>query len=320
MTTPRSSPTCCASRGSRPRPRQAHATDLGTSPARCGLHPGRRAAGAAAAVGLQSGDLPTLTRWVRSGSHVATSWDVQLPSTTPASQAGLLHGASGQVPAFRWYEKDSGRLLVANHPRDAAEIQQRLSDGRGLLADGGVSISNIFTGDAPTALLTMSSVTGRGSRGPVARLRRVLHQPLRAEPLARAVRGGDAQGAVPGPATAAPRRAAADQPARLLRRCCAGRHERAAARPQRRADRRADDGRGTRRSTATSPTTTRSPTTPVRPGRSRWPRWPGSTTSSGCCRWRPRTPHGPMSSSSSRTTARARGRPSGSGTDSRWRS
>ncbi len=119
---------------------------------------------------LQSGDLPTLTRWVRSGSHTATTWDVQLPSTTPASQAGLLHGASAQIPAFRWYEKESGRLLVANHPRDAAVIQQRLSDGRGLLADGGVSISNIFTGDAPTALLTMSSVTAsaghrRPSRG-----------------------------------------------------------------------------------------------------------------------------------------------------------
>ena len=116
---------------------------------------------------LQSGDLPTLTRWVRSGTHTATTWDVQLPSTTPASQAGLLHGASAQIPAFRWYEKDSGRLLVANHPRDAAVIQQRLSDGRGLLADGGVSISNIFTGDAPTALLTMSSVTASaGHRGP----------------------------------------------------------------------------------------------------------------------------------------------------------
>jgi len=116
---------------------------------------------------LQSGDLPTLTRWVRSGSHNATTWDVQLPSTTPASQAGLLHGASAEVPAFRWYEKESGRLLVANHPRDAAVIQQRLTDGRGLLADGGVSISNIFTGDAPTALLTMSSVTSSaGHRGP----------------------------------------------------------------------------------------------------------------------------------------------------------
>lgn len=113
---------------------------------------------------LRSGNLPTLSRWVRSGSHVPTQWQVQLPSTTPASQAGLLHGASAQIPAFRWYEKDTARLLVANRPKDAQLIQERLTDGRGLLADGGVSISNIFTGDAPTALLTMSAVTAPGSR------------------------------------------------------------------------------------------------------------------------------------------------------------
>ena len=113
---------------------------------------------------IRSGDLPTLSRWVRSGTHVPTEWQVQLPSTTPASQAGILHGASAQIPAFRWYEKESARLLVANRPKDAQLIQERLTDGRGLLADGGVSISNIFTGDAPTALLTMSAVTGPGSR------------------------------------------------------------------------------------------------------------------------------------------------------------
>jgi hypothetical protein len=35
-----------------------------------------------------------------------------------------------------------------------------------LLADGGVSVSNIFTGDAPTALMTMSRVSGTGGLGP----------------------------------------------------------------------------------------------------------------------------------------------------------
>ena len=68
------------------------------------------------------------------------------------------------MPAFRWYEKETGTLLVANHPRDAAVIQARLSDGRGLLADGGVSISNIFSGDAPTSLLTMSGLVDRTTR------------------------------------------------------------------------------------------------------------------------------------------------------------
>jgi uncharacterized membrane protein YvlD (DUF360 family) len=113
---------------------------------------------------VRSGDLPTLSRWIRSGSHHLVDWHAQLPATTPASQAGLLHGRSDQVPAFRWYEKESGRLLVANRPRDAAVIQARLSDGRGLLADGGVSISNIFSGDAPTSLLTMSGLVNRADR------------------------------------------------------------------------------------------------------------------------------------------------------------
>jgi len=117
--------------------------------------------------GVRSGDLPTLSRWIRSGSHNLTDWHAQLPPTTPASQAGLLHGHSEQVPAFRWYEKDSGRLLVTNHPRDAAVVEARLSDGRGLLADGGVSISNIFSGDADTSLLTMSGLINGGvHRGP----------------------------------------------------------------------------------------------------------------------------------------------------------
>jgi uncharacterized membrane protein YvlD (DUF360 family) len=116
---------------------------------------------------VRSGDLPTLSRWIRSGSHSLTDWHAQLPATTPASQAGLLHGRSDQVPAFRWYEKETGRLLVSNHPKDAAVIQLRLSDGHGLLADGGVSISNIFSGDAPTSLLTMSGLVNRtGRRGP----------------------------------------------------------------------------------------------------------------------------------------------------------
>ena len=114
--------------------------------------------------GIRSGDLPTLSRWIRSGTHRLTDWHAQLPATTPASQAGLLHGRSDQVPAFRWYEKETGTLLVANHPKDAAVIQHRISDGSGLLADAGVSISNIFSGDAPTSLLTMSGLANRSTR------------------------------------------------------------------------------------------------------------------------------------------------------------
>jgi hypothetical protein len=116
--------------------------------------------------GISSGNLPTLSRWVRSGSHTAAEWWARVPSTTPASQAGLLHGTNDEIPAFRWYEKASGRLLVANRPADAAEIERRVSDGRGLLADGGVSVSNLFSGDATTNLMVMSHARQQGGLGP----------------------------------------------------------------------------------------------------------------------------------------------------------
>lgn len=116
---------------------------------------------------VRAGNLPTLGRWLRSGSHTMRAWHTGLPSATPASQAGILHGASRQVPAFRWFEKENGRLMVSSRPRDAALIERRLSDGRGLLCDGGVSIGNAFSGDAVTNLLTVShaALPGRSARG-----------------------------------------------------------------------------------------------------------------------------------------------------------
>ncbi|HVQ86747.1 MAG TPA: phage holin family protein [Actinomycetes bacterium] len=114
---------------------------------------------------VMSGNLPTICRWARDGSHALTGWRVRVPTTTPVSQAGILLGSNDGIPAFRWWEKDTGKLMVANHPPDAALIEDRLSTGQGLLADDGVSISNIFTGDAPLALLTMAGVGRHGMKG-----------------------------------------------------------------------------------------------------------------------------------------------------------
>jgi len=127
---------------------------------------------------VDAGNLPTLSRWIRSGGHRFVEWHARLPATTPASQAGLLHGASDRVPAFRWYEKDTGRLVVTNHPRDSAMVERRMSTGRGLLADGGVSVGNVFSGDAPVSLLTMSTIgSGGHRRGPTRELSAYLLHP-----------------------------------------------------------------------------------------------------------------------------------------------
>jgi uncharacterized membrane protein YvlD (DUF360 family) len=114
---------------------------------------------------MHSGTMPTLRRWVDDGSHALHEWTVQLPCTTPASQQAILHGSADGVPAFRWYDRELGRVLVANRPADASIIESRASTGHGLLADDGVSISNLFTGDAPKASMTMSRLeVTRGSR------------------------------------------------------------------------------------------------------------------------------------------------------------
>jgi uncharacterized membrane protein YvlD (DUF360 family) len=113
---------------------------------------------------IQAGAVATLRRWVTSGDYVLREWTAQLPCTTPASQLGILHGTVAGVPAFRWYDRELGRVLIANRPDDAAIIEQRATTGAGLLADDGLAIGNLFTGDAPLAVLTMSRLgAGRGS-------------------------------------------------------------------------------------------------------------------------------------------------------------
>ena len=111
---------------------------------------------------VRAGQVPLLSSWIRSGSHRLVAWEALLPSQTSASQAGILHGNNDDIPAFRWYEKAEGRLMVSNRPRDAAEITRRVSDGRGLLANGGVSVGNLLTGDATRSYLTLGALPEPG--------------------------------------------------------------------------------------------------------------------------------------------------------------
>lgn len=113
---------------------------------------------------LSSGDAPTLHRWLRTGSHKLVGWETGWSSQTGVSQCGILHGSVVDMPAFRWVEKDTGRVVVSNRPESAAYIEQSHSDGHGLLAHHGSSYGNLFTGDAERAVLTMS-VVGRRKEG-----------------------------------------------------------------------------------------------------------------------------------------------------------
>ena len=226
---------------------------------------------------LQSGTMPTLRRWLDAGSHAVHEWTVQLPCTTPASQQAILQGSADGVPAFRWYDRELGRVLVANRPDDASIIESRASTGRGLLADDGVSISNLFTGDAAEGVDDDEPPGGDAGVAPDPTGVRTLPAPAR-RPVAQHLPDdrGDRPGAVPGDAAAAARGPPAGAPLVDVRRP-ARLQQRPAARPQHRGGERGDDARRPQHLRRLRRLRRDRRTTPGPPGSSRWRRSAAST-------------------------------------------
>ncbi|MFF8593690.1 phage holin family protein [Streptomyces sp. NPDC015220] len=140
---------------------------------------------------VEEGLMPTVARWLGAGpgqgaagagqgaagagpdaagpgqppTHRLTPWRTDWSSQTGASQLGILHGTNHDVPAFRWYEKDTGEVMVCNRPTSAVELQRRaveLSGDGGLLAADGASRGNLFSGGAGELALVLSVSARRG--------------------------------------------------------------------------------------------------------------------------------------------------------------
>ncbi|MEW1778747.1 phage holin family protein [Streptomyces sp. NPDC086777] len=120
---------------------------------------------------VAKGLMPTVAGWLGAGgtpsTHRLTPWRTDWSSQTGASQLGILHGSTFDVPAFRWYEKDSREVMVCNRPTSAAELQrravERTADG-GLLSLDGASRGNLFGGGADEQALVLSIATRRRGR------------------------------------------------------------------------------------------------------------------------------------------------------------
>ncbi|MFK8907516.1 phage holin family protein [Streptomyces sp. YS-3] len=113
-----------------------------------------------------TGLMPTVAGWLER-THRLTPWRTDWSSQTGASQLGILHGSTFDVPAFRWYEKETGELMVSNRPACAVELQRRAvarTGDAGLLTVDGASRGNLFSGGADQLALVLSMAARRGRR------------------------------------------------------------------------------------------------------------------------------------------------------------
>lgn len=111
--------------------------------------------------------METVAGWLDT-THRLVPWRTDWSSQTGSSQLGILHGSNEDVPAFRWYEKETGQLMVCNRPSGAAELERRAvarTGYPGLLAEDGMdgaSRGNLFSGGAEQLALVMSVAARRG--------------------------------------------------------------------------------------------------------------------------------------------------------------
>jgi uncharacterized membrane protein YvlD (DUF360 family) len=115
---------------------------------------------------ISVGSAPTLARWVQQGSHRLVEWEPDLSSQTGASQAGILLGSNEDIPAFRWVDKESGRVIACSGPQDCAEIEAAHATGIGLLVNGGSSRGNLLSGEADEVILTCSRMSAETHANP----------------------------------------------------------------------------------------------------------------------------------------------------------
>jgi hypothetical protein len=104
--------------------------------------------------------MPTVKEMIDCKTHILKKWETDLSSQTGASQAGILHGNNENITAFRWIEKENdNQVMQCSGVTKVKILEERISDGNGLLVDNGASRSNLFSGDTDNVIFTFSKIT-----------------------------------------------------------------------------------------------------------------------------------------------------------------
>jgi hypothetical protein len=69
-----------------------------------------------------------------------------------------MYGDNWDIPAFRWYEKETGFAPQCKSPSAVERVKAQVAAGRRGILAGGSSYTNMFDGDARLALFTVSAM------------------------------------------------------------------------------------------------------------------------------------------------------------------
>lgn len=100
--------------------------------------------------------LPFLRKLVRQRKYVPFKYLSEIPTSTPAFQAGMFYGDNDNIPGFGFYDKKAKRLFRMGRSECAHCIEGSFTKP-GLLRGGSV-LSCVYTGGADESLFVFSSL------------------------------------------------------------------------------------------------------------------------------------------------------------------
>ena len=116
---------------------------------------------------INEGHMPHVKKWLDTGEYRIIQWETDMSAQTGAMQAGILLGNNKEIPSFRWWDRTLKKTVMTGDPREMVRMEAELSNGDGLLANGGASRGNMYSGDATESFYTMSTLMKKdASMGP----------------------------------------------------------------------------------------------------------------------------------------------------------
>jgi endonuclease/exonuclease/phosphatase family metal-dependent hydrolase/glycosyltransferase involved in cell wall biosynthesis len=107
---------------------------------------------------LAENEMPFLKSLLEKEQYLLHSMYPGMPTSTPAVQGELFYGVKQIVPAFEYFDQQSGRVYRMYDGDAVSDIESRLRERGAALLEGGSSYSNIYTGGAAEAHFCAASL------------------------------------------------------------------------------------------------------------------------------------------------------------------